>query len=323
MKKTNILFIVLPIVLILSGCITATTISNINLKDKEGFIIGTSNKKDDNQLQIKVIIDKINIRKDSSVTSDKIGVVKSNSIFNVIDYKSDQKYIWFKIKTNNNIVGYVASEIENPYVETNKEIDAIAPIITIKNPKISIGYRTELENAVFENIEYYDNADSNLKVEYNVDYDTSIDKIQYQVNIKVTDESQNVANGNFVVEITGEKQMEDKQWLTYHEILSKQDTAMKLCNKYGLQPFTNGLRGCYGNNVYVEMSPYISIGPEICWYDQNMNPTFCRDKNGNNVSHELMSSQFITHENSWKTKIINYYKDVKTTTGYNIEELEW
>ena len=67
-----------------------------------GLLIGTPNKEDETKLQVKVNIQKINIRESTNSKSKKLGIVQKDSIFTVLDYKADKKYIWIHIKTNNN-----------------------------------------------------------------------------------------------------------------------------------------------------------------------------------------------------------------------------
>ena len=320
-NKKIIIIIIFVFVLCLSGC--SLEGDNETIKDKDGFPIGTSNKENNDILQVKVIIEKINIRQESTVNSDKVGIVEKGTILDVIDYKMDEKYIWFKIKTGNNLKGYIASEKESPYVDVNKEIDVVPPEISVKENKIIVNNRTEIEKSIVSNVTYKDDKDLNPKMNYSVDYKNKIGKFQYVVKVIVTDSSNNSSITEFNVEITGEKQMNDGNWITYQELVDKQNQAKSLCYKYGLKPFTNGLRGCYNGSVFVEGSPYIVLSSERCFYNTNFEPTDCSDLNGNSVSHDLMSSNFKAIENKWKEKIKNYYMDVKNNTGYELGELLW
>ena len=321
MKNKVYLVIILIFSIFISGC--SIDSSNKIRKDQDGFIIGTSNKENNNKMQVKVIIGKINIRKEAGVNSDKVGIVEKGTILDVIEYKMDEKYIWFKIKTDNNIEGYIASEKESPYVEINKEIDYTPPEINIKENKVTVNDRNAIEQAVANNVEYKDENDKEPKLEYNVNYDKKIGDFEYLVEVKVTDSSNNSSKGKFNIEITGEKQMKDGNWLSYQEIISKQNQAKSLCYKYGLEPFTNGLRGCFNSVVFVESSPYIVLSPERCFYNTNFEPTDCSDLNGNKVNHDLMSANFKAIENKWSEKIKNYYRDVINDTGYELSELYW
>ena len=95
MKKILLLFL---IILFTSGC-NSNIISE--RKDEEGFVIGTSNKVDNSKMQVKVIIDKINMRLNAGVDEEKIGVVEKDSVFDVVDYEVGDRFIWFKIETDN------------------------------------------------------------------------------------------------------------------------------------------------------------------------------------------------------------------------------
>ncbi len=319
--KNKIFLILIIFIICLSGC--NLSIRNQTKKDKDGFPIGTSNKENSDVLQVKVIIEKVNIRQKAKVNSNKVGIVKKGTILDVIKYETDNKYVWFKIKTGNHLEGYIASEKESPYVEINQEIDYLPPEITVKEEKISVNNRTELENTINGNVAYKDNIDQNPKLTYDIDYKKKFAKFQYIVEVMVTDSSNNSSSEEFKVEITGEKQMDDGVWLTYQDLINKQEQAKSLCYKYGLEPFNNGLRGCYNGTIMIESSPYIVLSAERCFYNTNMEPADCTDSNGNTVSHDLMSSYFKSIENQWSDKVKSYYADVKNATGYELSELTW
>lgn len=330
MKKIIILFVLLLITLtLLTGC-KGKKINITSLKDEDGYLIGTSNKKNADELQIKIIIDKVNIRKKATVNSDKIGVVKKGAIFTVLEYKKDNKFIWYRVETKNKIKGYIASDIENPYVETTKEIDYINPTINIKTEQITVENRNEIEQKIMENIEYKDNMDENPKCEYEVDYNRT-NTFVYEINIKVTDESSNITTSKMSVKITGEKQVSTGKWITYNDMINHQKKAKSLCYKYGLIPWEDAI-GCISNdgihNIMVaNYTGTTRIGfyrPfTYCNYDKDLNISYCEDGNGNSITHELISDNLKTLENQWLPKFKNYKKEVLETTGYDLYDLTW
>ncbi len=324
------LFLAIFLLLFFVGCSKKSKIieSNKNNKDNDGAIIGTSNKENNDKLQVKVIIDKINIRQEATVNSNKIGVVEKNSLFDVLDYVKDKKYIWFKIKTDNDLNGYIASEIDSPYVETNKEIDFIPPSISIKEQIISVDYRNNADSAVRNNVSYSDNIDSNPLLEYEINYKKQNDFI-YDVSIKVTDSSKNVSNEKFKIKITSEKQISEDVWISYNDLINKQKKAKSLCSKYGLNPWKDAI-GCISSSNSIMVANYsgttrIGLGSPFtyCNYDRNLKPEFCEDGTGNTISHDLISNELKSLENKWLPIFKNYMENVKNETGFDLYDLQW
>lgn len=92
-----------------------------------------SNEFDETKIQIKVIVKRINIRKEPTIDSEDIGDVYQDEIYTVLDYVDKEDYYWYKIETNNGIVGYIASDISSSYVEIiNGYIDRSAPQIIVE-----------------------------------------------------------------------------------------------------------------------------------------------------------------------------------------------
>ncbi|MDD2469776.1 MAG: peptidoglycan DD-metalloendopeptidase family protein [Bacilli bacterium] len=80
------------------------------LFSKEVDYMEQTNVIDNSKKQIKVIVDKINIRLKPSVNSSDIGNVYSDEIYDVLGITEDEKYIWYHIKTNLEVSGYIANE---------------------------------------------------------------------------------------------------------------------------------------------------------------------------------------------------------------------
>lgn len=78
--------------------------------------ISQSNIRDESKKQIKILVDKINIREKADQLSLDIGDVFIGEIYTVLD-TVDNNYIWYKINTNTGITGYVASKKDEKWVE--------------------------------------------------------------------------------------------------------------------------------------------------------------------------------------------------------------
>ncbi len=328
MKKVIRILSLFLVIISICGCNDKK--DELKGKDEEGYTIGISNVEDSYKTQIKVLIDKINIREEADVNSNKIGVVQKDSVFDVIQYKADKKYIWFKIKTSNNITGYIASEIDNPYVKVNKDIDYFPPTLNIKKENISISLRTDADKARKDNIEYKDEKDPEPKMEYNIDYLNNKGNKKYLVSVTITDSSNNQISDTFVIEITGEKQMKDSSWLTYNEMVKKQNQARQLCYEYNMEPWDDAI-GCkqYANDLNLLLAngsgtTRIGSNGEFCDYDiSTLKTTGCQDRGGNIISYELISQSLKNLESTWLPKYEKYKQDVKITTGYDFLELIW
>ena len=89
-----------------------------------------SNEINKNETQIKIIVKRINIREKPTVSSKDIGDVYLNEIYTVLDYVDVEDFYWYKIKTNTNIEGYIASDPNAEYVEV------ISGVVDREGPKI-------------------------------------------------------------------------------------------------------------------------------------------------------------------------------------------
>lgn len=327
MKKYLLTFLIILSVFCITGCESDPN----KKKDQDGYLIGTSNVVDDSKLQIKVIIEKINIREKPEVSSNKLGVVEKDSVFDVIEYTKDKNYLWIKIKTDNDINGYVASDLESPYVEFNQDIDINPPKITIKSNNVSATTRKEAESAIIKNINYEDDKDINPKVEYKINYENRVGIFQYAVEVTVTDSSNNSSTVQFVIKFTGEKMMKDGKWITYQEMVNLQKKAKSLCTKYNMKQWNDGI-GCQLqdgiHDISIGNSGTTRIGYvdpfTFCDYNlSSLEATYCVDGGGNNISHDLIPNNLKSLESVWMKRFENYKKDVKNTTGYELSDLTW
>lgn len=87
-----------------------------------GTYIKQSNEINNNIDQIKILVDIINIREQARIDSADIGNVYIDEIYDVMD-KVDSDYIWYKIKTNTDIIGYVASSKTDNWIEYIPKIE--------------------------------------------------------------------------------------------------------------------------------------------------------------------------------------------------------
>lgn len=89
-----------------------------------------SNKLDKSKTQIKVLVKRINIRKEPTINSEDIGDVYKDEIYTVLDNVDAEEYYWYKIETSKNVVGYIASDPKSEYVDViSGYIDRTAPEI--------------------------------------------------------------------------------------------------------------------------------------------------------------------------------------------------
>ena len=178
MKKFLVLLL---LVLLLCSC------GKKKEEDSE-YKVGTSNKIKD-ELAFKVKIEKINIREEPNTQSEILGVVDEGSKFIILDYTSDETFIWFHIKTKNKIEGYVASGRENPYVEIlNGEVDIDPPVLRLLETNIKVKTHKEVtvDNFKDKYIEVSDNL-GDVEVELKPDYNTSAGSHRYVIDIEATD----------------------------------------------------------------------------------------------------------------------------------------
>ena len=88
------------------------------------YISGT-NKIDATKDQTKVLATKINIRETASKTSKDLGDVYNGEIYTILDYSEDSEYDWYKINTSTNIIGWVANNPKEKWLEIYKVNNSI------------------------------------------------------------------------------------------------------------------------------------------------------------------------------------------------------
>lgn len=321
MKKLNIIFIILLVLILVVGC------DNEHKQNGSELLVGKSNDSSSN-LQAKVIIEKINIRKDATTSSEKIGIVEKGSLFDVIDYETDDYYIWLHIKTDNNIEGYIATERKNPYVEfINGTIDVEKPILELLNNSIEVENRASLtEDVIKNNIRYSDDSGEAI-ITFSVDYEDTktFGKNQYVLKIKVADKSGNVIEKQTKVKFTNERKISNGSWITYDEALKIRKKLNNICNKYG-EAITDDV--CWGDTWKLTYSGYLQIFTDRNWFKEctydvndNFKPQGCFDGVGS-VEYSLYESNIKAQEN----KNLPKAKAIKSefeALGYKFEDIQW
>lgn len=81
---------------------------------------GQSNKRDDSVTQIEIKNSTLNVRAEADENSTRLTVVNKGEIYTVLEVVETEKYTWYKINTNYDISGYVASGTKHEYVEVLK-----------------------------------------------------------------------------------------------------------------------------------------------------------------------------------------------------------
>lgn len=114
-----------------------------------------SNSIDKTKIQIKVIVKRVNIRKEPTIYSKDIGDVYEGEIYTVLEHIDNSDYYWYKITTNNGITGYIASDPNGEYVEIiSGVIDRTAPVITC-NKDFLLFYNGEINYDDVECVDDY------------------------------------------------------------------------------------------------------------------------------------------------------------------------
>ena len=104
-KKIILIVILFVIALVLGGLLVN---KKLNSNNKEEIV--QSNARDENLEQLEVTNDTINIRMEADTKSEKVGKVSKGEIYTILETKEDNYYIWYKIKTSNDIEVFIAGK---------------------------------------------------------------------------------------------------------------------------------------------------------------------------------------------------------------------
>lgn len=169
-----------------------------------GAFLGFKIYQDMHAWKVEIAIEFINIREEHNLYSNKLGTVYEGEKYKVLEiYLDDQRYVWYKIKATNDIVGWISSGRNNPYVkELNNpnvdeatysdetyELDYKKPVVKFKD-NVYVVYDINSINYDHLTIE----EDSEYKIEHKVYYEEhpkDTDIPQYWIQYIVTDAAGN------------------------------------------------------------------------------------------------------------------------------------
>lgn len=104
-KKIILIVILFVIALVLGGLLINKKLNSNNKEEIVQF-----NARDENLEQLEVTNDTINIRMEADTKSEKVGKVSKGEIYTILETKEDNYYTWYKIKTSNDIEGFIAGK---------------------------------------------------------------------------------------------------------------------------------------------------------------------------------------------------------------------
>lgn len=112
--------------------------------------VDQSNKIDRSKTQIKILLKRLNVRAAANIDSEDIGDVYRGEIFTVLSHVDSDNYYWYKIKTETDIEGYIASDPNDEYVKIiSGYIDRTPPVIKVeKEPLILVNNKDSLDSVV-------------------------------------------------------------------------------------------------------------------------------------------------------------------------------
>ena len=156
-----------------------------------------SNELDDSLKQLRVLSDRINIRKAPSVDSLDIGDVYEDDIYTILEIEEDDTYYWYKIMTKQELTGFIASNKKRPYVEliyeTKKLEEAKKILLTFEDIYFENSIKNALSRSGTSQITEYDMLQiHDLTL---VPGTTDISGIRYAQNLEELTINSNVVKG--------------------------------------------------------------------------------------------------------------------------------
>lgn len=139
-------------------------LSSKNVKNE----VAQTNEKNENVSQVEIITDYINIRASNTIQSDVIGKVYKGEIYTILYEDKDTSYHWLKIKTSNNILGFISGKeeyVKYYLVEKNENEENEK---TVEEPKIEEKETTinnKSNNNEIDNNEIDNNKNDNKTIE--------------------------------------------------------------------------------------------------------------------------------------------------------------
>lgn len=311
--------------IIIMSCLLLLTACSSKEKTIDGKIVGKSNAISDSKLQIKVITEYINIRKEKSVTSDIIGIVNKGSVFDVVDHSQVGEYHWVHIITNNGIDGYVASFEDNIYYDfVNGYVDFIAPKLTLSVESINVDSYSEITDDYIKSIiTYSDDKDENPTLKYDVERQGNI----YFLNISVCDSENNITQKKVRLNVSKEKLASNGSWITYNDIRNLRKTFLGIIRKYGTTSEYTYLTNSYWKINFYGSGGSISVYSDSGWFygcsfnanGKNIEVSSCNDSAGS-ISYDQFHNNIAVQEQSAKSTYLKIVDEFEKT-GYKVSDI--
>ena len=170
-----------------------------------GGVIGFKFYQDAHAWKIEIITEYINVRDNHEINSkNQIGKVLMGEKYKVLDiYLDDDKYVWYKIKVNKDVTGWISSnrnnayvkEYNNPNVGDNTE-ESYKKVIDYTYPKVK--YKEDVYRVYDIKSISYDHLTIEEENKYTIthkvfyeEHPTDTDIPQYWIQYIVTDEAGN------------------------------------------------------------------------------------------------------------------------------------
>ncbi len=138
---------------------------------------------------VQITNDYINIRSDHNAASAKLGEVKKDEIYKVIEiYLDNSTYFWYKIEINNKTTGWISSGKSNPFLkDINNPDDIKTPEIKIKESEYHVYSIDKINYKHLQVIDDRNDYTITHKIYHEVDSANKTD--QYWIKYIVTDKS--------------------------------------------------------------------------------------------------------------------------------------
>ena len=145
MKKKQMIIIGICLAIIGIAIFVAINIYNKSLPQ--------ANKRDESSKQIEILTDYINIRESNNTNSQIVGKVYKNEIYNVIDNKD----LWIKIQTTNNVSGWIISSYGDDVYVKYLEVNGNIPEEQKKLDKIASKEYLDTKKVKYQKVEWISN----------------------------------------------------------------------------------------------------------------------------------------------------------------------
>ena len=209
MKKIFTLF------LIIIGAFVAFKIGNVIFKKIKYSMYVKEVKKD---WYVEVTTDVLKLREHPTATSRKLAEAKKGDVFPVLEYDvNDAKFYWFKVKTQDGIVGWLANPkaVMGKYLKdyNGEEIDIATPTISFKDNEYHV---VSIKDINYDHLKAWDDR-KGYKITHVVchEVDTEKDIDQYWIKYTITDKSKK--SSSKVQKIIFEKKPSEEEVIDFNE----------------------------------------------------------------------------------------------------------